>query len=222
DIVVTARHGWLFATQNTPGTTHGYPLAESVHATWYVSGPNIRRGARVEAPCRLADLTPTILDLTGTEYEPGKMDGRALRNIYEAEPEEIRQRTIGPIIRINAQAGETVVRERPMFWEEFDLHAWQPLNYTPAPEYEHMPLSMNRPGSGWDINNITYNAISIGDWSVFRLIDDVLSPVNPGSRTKKKRLVEPGEADERALAEKHQRRGRDHGDGARRPRSPEI
>src|SRR5262245_2296511 len=217
DIVVTARHGWLFATQNTPGTTHGYPLAESVHATWYVSGPNIRRGARVEAPCRLADLTPTILDLTGTEYDAEKMDGRALRNIYETEPEEIRQRTIGPIIRISGRTDDTVVRERPMFWEEFDLHAWQPLNYTPAPEYDHLPLSMNRPGSGWDINNITYNAISIGDWSVFRLIDDVLSPVNPGSRTKKKRLVEPVEANERALAEERRTRSHNDGNSARMP-----
>jgi hypothetical protein len=75
---------------------------------------------------------------------------------------------------------------------------------------------MNHPGSGWDINNITYNAISIGDWSVFRLIDDVLSPVNPGSRTKKKRLVEPVEADEPTLAEARRTRHA-HGDGARIP-----
>src|SRR5262249_60605444 len=79
DLVVTARHGWLFATQNTPGTTHGYPLAESVRATWYVSGPNIRRGARVEVPCRLADLTPTILELPEPEYDPQRVDGQALR-----------------------------------------------------------------------------------------------------------------------------------------------
>jgi arylsulfatase A-like enzyme len=88
DLVVTARHGWLFSTQNTPGTTHGYPLAESVRATWYVSGPNIRRCARAEAPCRLADLTPTILELTETDYDPAKVDGRALRNIYDFDPEE--------------------------------------------------------------------------------------------------------------------------------------
>lgn len=171
DLVVTARHGWLFATQNTPGTTHGYPLAESVRATWYVSGPNIRRGARVEAPCRLVDLTPTILDLTSTEYDPAQLDGRALRNIFETGDEQ--------------HAGyeddkDLAVRERPMYWQDVDLKAWRPLNYSPAPEYEHMPLSMNRPGSGWDIHNITYNAISIGDWSVFQLVDCVLSPVTPG------------------------------------------
>jgi hypothetical protein len=28
DLVVTARYGWLFGAQNTPGTTHGYPLVE--------------------------------------------------------------------------------------------------------------------------------------------------------------------------------------------------
>jgi hypothetical protein len=79
-----------------------------------------------------------------------------------------------------------------MYWNDFDLHAWQSLSYTPAPEYEHMPLTINQPASGWDINNIAYNAISIGDWSVFRLIDDVLSPINPGSRSNRKRpVVEP-------------------------------
>jgi len=70
-----------------------------------------------------------------------------------------------------------------------------------------MPLSIYHPGSGWELNNIAYNAISIGDWSVFRLIDDVLSPVNPGSRTKKKRQVDPVEADDSHLAEA--RRSRD-------------
>jgi hypothetical protein len=71
-------------------------------------------------------------------------------------------------------------RERPMYWQDVDLKAWRPLNYQPAPEYEHLPMSMNHPGSGWDINNIVYNAVSIGDWSVFQLIDSVLSPVTPG------------------------------------------
>ncbi|MGE5192507.1 MAG: alkaline phosphatase family protein, partial [Deltaproteobacteria bacterium] len=217
DLVVTARHGWLFATQNTPGTTHGYPLAESVRATWYVSGPNVRRGARAEAPCRLADLTPTILELTGTEYDRDKVDGRALRNIFETDPEEIRSREIGPVLRASARGVDVAVRERAMFWEDFDLRAWQPLDYTPSAEYEHTPLSMNHPGSGWDINNIAYNALSIGDWSVFRLIDDVLSPVNPGSRTKKKRPVDPVEADEPHTAESRRRRNNNGVEGLKVP-----
>ncbi len=183
DLVVTARHGWLFSTQNTPGTTHGYPLAESVRATWYVSGPNIRCGARVETPCRLVDLTPTILELTGTAYDPEKVDGRALRNIFET----------GPVQTASHNGGAAVaVRERPVYWNDIDLGAWKPLSYTPSAEYDHLPISMNHPYSGWDINNITYNAMSIGDWSVFRIVDDVLSPLTPG-RLKPRRPVETAE-----------------------------
>jgi hypothetical protein len=181
DLVVTARHGWLFSTQNTPGTTHGYPLAESVHATWYVSGPNIRRGARVEAPCRLADLTPTILELTETDYDPQRVDGRALRNIFEFAPEAAPENQVrGRVLMVNQSLAKPLpVRDRPMFWQDIDLRAWQPLSYTPAAEYPHMPISMNHPGSGWDINNIAYNALSIGDWSIFRMVDDILTPLNP-------------------------------------------
>lgn len=205
DLVVTARNGWLFSTQNTPGTTHGYPLAESVHATWYVAGPNIRRGARVDAPCRLVDLTPTILELTGTDYDPSRLDGHALRNIFETrEPQGVRQ-----------ASGADQVRERPVYWHDIDLRAWQPLSYTPSNGYGHMPLSMNHPGSGWDINNIAYNAISIGDWSIFRLMDDILSPLTPG-RTKIDRTVET--ADRGAT---HNRR-QWVGDGVRALNVPEV
>jgi hypothetical protein len=171
DLVVTARHGWLFSTQNTPGTTHGYPLAESVRATWYVSGPNIRRSAKVDAPCRLADLTPTILALTGTPHDPAKLDGHALRNIYDVNDEESGGHEGG---------GRAPRNERPEFWQDVDLHAWQPLSYTPSALYPHLPKSINQPGSGWDLNNIAYNAISIGDWSVFQLMDNILSPIGPG------------------------------------------
>ena len=199
DLVVTARHGWLFSTQNTPGTTHGYPLAESVRATWYVSGPNIRAGARVETPCRLVDLTPTILELTGTDYDPEKVDGRALRNIFETGPIETVSHVSG---------GAPAIRERAVYWNDVDLHAWRPLSYTPSAEYEHLPLSMNHPYSGWDINNITYNALSIGDWSVFRLVDDVLSPLSPG-RSKSRKPAEPADSPTVAGRSRPDRKGVD-------------
>lgn len=162
DLVVTARHGWLFGVQNTPGTTHGYPLAESMRATWYISGPNIRRGARIEAPCRLVDLTPTLLELTGTPYDPRQMDGRALTNIFRSKDDL-----------------KVVASPRSMYWRDFDLQAWQPLKYSPAAAYAHMPLSINRPASGWDLNNVVYNVLAIGDWSVLRLVDDIATPVTP-------------------------------------------
>jgi len=134
DLVVTARQGWLFSTQNTPGTTHGYPLAESVRATWYVSGPNIRRGARVDTPCRLVDLTPTILELTSTGYDPDQLDGRALRNIFETNAEQTAS---------YEGDKDSTPEERPVYWHDVDLRAWRPLTYSPAPLYERLLLSID-------------------------------------------------------------------------------
>jgi len=155
DLVVTARHGWLFGTKNTPGTTHGYPLADAVRATWYVSGPNIRRGARITAPSRLADLTPTILAMTSMPYQPQWFEGRAVRAIFATE------------------ADHEVVQDKPVHWRDVDLQAWSKIEYAAVPEYDKQPVSINRPASPWDLNNIAYNAITLGDWSVFRLVDDV-------------------------------------------------
>jgi arylsulfatase A-like enzyme len=87
DLVVTARRGWFFGTQNMRGSSHGHPLPESMHATLYVSGPNVRCGSCVAAPCRLVDLTPTILELAGVPFDAEFMDGQALRTIYNAYSE---------------------------------------------------------------------------------------------------------------------------------------
>lgn len=192
DLVITARHGWLFSNQNTPGTTHGYPLAESVRATFYVSGPNIRAGARVQAPCRLADLTPTILELTGTPFDPNQFDGRPLRNIYQTEEPRVvakRDKAATHTTVDYEDDSDPKIFERPMYWRDFDLRAWRPLVYTPIEVYGQMPFSMNNPGNGWDLNNVAYNVMSIGDWSVFRLVDDLLSPLTPG-RTKVNPTIE--------------------------------
>lgn len=175
DLVVTARHGWLFGTHNTPGTTHGYPLAESMHATWYVSGPHVRRGAMVETPCRLVDLTPTILEMTGTPYDPDRLDGRAVRAIYDSGTPQV------------------AANRRPVFWNDVDLHAWQPLEYSPAPAYANQPRSINDASNPWDLNNIAYDAVAISDWNILRLMDDALSELVP-RRTRLTETVESADA----------------------------
>ena len=184
DLVVTARHGWLIGTQNTPGTTHGYPLAEAVRATWYVSGPNIRRGARVQAPCRLADLTPTLLALTSTPYPVESLDGRPLRNIYAGGP-------VGESLVTPTSGGMQTVptaRLKPRYWRDVDLQAWQSLDYSPVDVYGGLPKSINDANNPWDLNNLAYNAMSIGDWSVFRLADDAASALTPGQTQMTSRL----------------------------------
>lgn len=172
DLVVTARPGWYFGEEATRGTTHGYPLADTMRATLFVSGPNIRRGARIEEPARLADLTPTILEMTGTPYEPAEMDGTAMRMIYQPhhaggdEP-------LGSRETISA-----------VFWEDVDLNAWHPLYYGRREAYPHLPKTVNRPDSPLDLNNMAYNLISTMDWNVWRAADRLLCPI-----TKKPRLV---------------------------------
>lgn len=164
DFVVTARPGWYFGNASSPGTMHGYPLADCMRATLFVCGPNVRRGARIIEPCRLADLTPTILEMTGTSFDPRDFDGTAFRAIYEAG-----QRAD------SFDAG-------PVYWSDVDLGAWQPLKYTALEPYEHLPISINRPSSPLDLNNLVYNALSIPDINVIRVFDDVLAPLSPGER----------------------------------------
>ena len=165
DLVVTARPGWFFATGASPGTMHGYPLAESMRASWFVSGPNVRRGARITAPARLADLTPTILQMVGLWDEASQktdFDGRPVQHLYDG--------SVGYLA-----AGAT-----PVYWPEMDLRSWQRLEYTPLERSALMPRSINRPDSLIDINNIAYGVVMIPDLSIFRLMDDVISPVSGG------------------------------------------
>lgn len=165
DMVVTARPGWYFGNASSPGTMHGYPLADAMRATLFVTGPNVRRGARIVEPCRLADLTPTMLEMTGTPFDPEDFDGTALRTIYAP----------------GAGRDDPAVIQ-PVFWHDVDLNAWQPLDYSPLEPYEHMPISVNRPNSPFDLNNIMYNALTITDINVVRVADDVLSPLRGDKR----------------------------------------
>ena len=69
-----------------------------------------------------------------------------------------------------------------MYWQDVDLRAWQSLKYQPMNQYQHMPISINRPDSAFDLNNAIYNVVSIGDLSVFRVFDDVLFPLTDRKR----------------------------------------
>lgn len=161
DLVVTAQRGWYFGTRNSPGTMHGYPFRESMRASMFVAGPNIRRGARLTAPCRMVDLTPTILEMVGRTPED-ELDGRPIRGIYR-----------------HASEYESVAAGRPVFWDDLDLQAWQPIDYRPVKNYAHQPITVNHPGSPFDLNNVVYNALTLGELNVLRLLDDTFMPNRP-------------------------------------------
>jgi hypothetical protein len=179
DLVVTARAGWYFGTEASPGTMHGYPLAEAARATWFVSGPGVRRGARIETPCRLTDLTPTILDMVGLWGDDGlkewpHFDGRPLRELYAASL-------------------EYVAAKQPVYWQDVDLGAWQALTYVPLSSSDLKPMSINSPNRAFDLSNIAYGVTTLGDLTVFRLADDIMSPV-AGDRRYVQGAVERTEA----------------------------
>lgn len=161
DIVVTARPGWFFGRDSSPGTMHGYPTHDAMRASWFVSGPGVRKGVTIESPCRLVDLTPTILELTGIQTEPGEMDGSPLRTIYEDD-----------------ESYDFQLVSRPLYWNQIDLAAWRRVAYEPIDRYPHLPLTSNHPDHPLDINNITYNLIAIGDWNVAQLLDSMVAPLS--------------------------------------------
>lgn len=164
DLVVTARPGWFFSTDASPGSMHGYPVEESMRACFFASGPQVRRGARITAPARLADLTPTILDMVGLWGEASQhstFDGRPVRALYR-NPTEVASAT------------------EPVYWNDVDLQAWDRLKYTPLRQSQLIPRTINHPGSATDLNNISYGAVMLPDLSPFRILDDVISPLSGG------------------------------------------
>ncbi len=186
DLVVTARPGWCFGTEATPGTTHGYPFSDSMRPTFFVSGPNVRHGARIEEPCRLVDLTPTMLDMLGYQLDTGDFDGHALRNIYQPVPNAAATAThaaaaaSGNRTVAHSEEDPDASQSRPIYWDDVDLKGWNKISYRALPQYEHMPLTVHHPNSPWDVHNIAYDLISISDFNALRLFDGVVSPLDNG------------------------------------------
>ncbi len=132
---------------------HGYPTADAMRASWFISGPNIRKGARIDRPCRLADLTPTILSIVSPNVDQSWFDGHAMRQIYRSESSKIDE------------------QPQLVFWDDVNLRAWQPLEYQPRQVSPDRPLTINRPASRFDLNNTAYNVAAVTDVSIFRVFD---------------------------------------------------
>lgn len=154
DLVITAKPGWVFNTTNTPGSAHGHPFHETMNNTWFVAGPNIRAGAIVSQPVRSVDVTPTLLDMVGIDTTDMGFDGKPVRAFYQANE------------------NEPQVTVMPIFWQDIDMHAWPSIAWEPRDVYPRQPKSVNQPMNFWDLSNLTYNAASVREVSVNRIVDD--------------------------------------------------
>ena len=188
DLVVTARSNWYFGIHETSGSAHGYPLFDSMRASFFISGPNVRRGARIERPCRLVDLTPTILDMLGIAADADQLDGTPIRGCYESSPTQallpsrrtdIRLAQAGPELKPPAgRSGSSAVSVMtPVYWHDVDLKGWRPMRYRPLRPYDHLPVTINKPQHPLDLNNIVTDVVTLTDIGVLRLADDALSPL---------------------------------------------
>jgi hypothetical protein len=177
DLVVTAAPGWQFGEENEPGTSHGHPLADTMRNTWLVAGPNVRRGAVVERPCRAVDVLPTILEMAGVAFRPDEMDGHALRLIYAgAGPGEDRYPVDLVHRAATTAAGRAAVEAQvfPVYWSDVDLKAWAPIRYEPRPEYPLDWAPVHRFDNPWDLHNLVHNVTTLSDIEFTRVADDAI------------------------------------------------
>jgi hypothetical protein len=82
DLLLTASEGWSFRSDDGEGTDHGYPLADSMRISLFLSGPNVAHGV-LPSPRRIIDVLPTMLEMLHWPYDPQTLDGRAIHGIYE-------------------------------------------------------------------------------------------------------------------------------------------
>jgi arylsulfatase A-like enzyme len=191
DLVVCAAPGWQFNTFNEPGTAHGHPYHATMRSTLFVSGPNVRPGAVLSQPARAVDLTPTLLAMAGVEFDPRQFDGQPIWTLFDPEPQSHSAFRLPP----------SAFPIEPCYWHDVDLGAWHELPFQPRGEYGPQPLTINRPGSFWDVSNLVYNTLSLAEVSVNRLIDDAalaLGSVEPPARALYRRTQAALEAQELA------------------------
>lgn len=104
-----------------------------------------------------------------------------IQNVSNNDPTGLASKIsqLSPDGEITLTSGQVM---RAVFWDSVDLQAWQPINYEPVREYPDQPLTINHPASPYDLNNVAYNAMLLTELSIFRIMDDVVSPLTRGRR----------------------------------------
>lgn len=76
-VIVTADHGEEFFEHG--GFSHGYSLhGEVLHVPLFIKFPGQSAAVKISQPVGLADILPTVMEVTGIPVENGPADGRSL------------------------------------------------------------------------------------------------------------------------------------------------
>ncbi|HHT9120958.1 MAG TPA: alkaline phosphatase family protein [Candidatus Hypogeohydataceae bacterium YC41] len=156
DFAVTPKKGWSFQTDARLATDHGYPLYESMRIPILIAGPTIKKGVILTEPHRIVDIVPTVMDIVGAKYDPDKMDGKGIKNIYEGvvegKPHE-------ELVQFYTDRGLSVERELP-------------------------PVEMGYTGhnidNAYDTHFLIADAASVMGQRAVRITDDIMDLAIPG------------------------------------------
>jgi predicted AlkP superfamily pyrophosphatase or phosphodiesterase len=93
-ILLFSSLGWVFEpkdnlasrTEPTIGSRHGMAFRATTNNSMFVSGPGIRKGTILETPHRIVDIMPTVLEMMGQDSTSAGMDGKPMRELWEATP----------------------------------------------------------------------------------------------------------------------------------------
>lgn len=76
-IIFTSDHGDNLGEHGMIGNKHT-PMEGSVAVPLLITGPSVKRGAKVDTPVALVDMYPTIMEMTGVKYDDPEMPGVSL------------------------------------------------------------------------------------------------------------------------------------------------
>jgi hypothetical protein len=162
DVAVVAAPGWNFHPAEYPAAPdHGGADRWEKRIPFFIAGPGLPQGVRVDRPSRIIDVVPTALELAAIPYEPETMDGRAVREIWNAPETAI------------AMAPEPVT----LFYDE-------PLA-VPLPDDEkvHGPLGHD-PKKWYDMHNLAANLATLTSQEVLRMTDRAADAIIPGNEVR--------------------------------------
>ncbi len=180
DMIICANRGWAFKEPDKAGGSHGYLHADSIRMPFLVTGPNARKGLIVDDPVRSADIVPTVLTLVGIPFNQEAFDGRPVKAFLE-EPGEAEPPASG-------RSARAILANLPYSDEETDKSDLlleyerrkadkKPVFLMPDTRYKGHDFER-----ATDIHVIGADLLSIFNWEVFTVLDQIFDFAYPGDK----------------------------------------